>query len=135
MSWSCCFQPESGPREHTLQVQAAVGVLKVTKVLLAVEEDGPDEAGDADDHPAERGVVDAEGQAGAVAVEALVDDRERGRRGQERGRGRDGGGGLLGLLLQRRVAADGACVCSGCGDGAQRRGSCQHTMSVWQELL
>lgn len=55
-----------------LQAHAAVVVLKVPEVPLASKVQGPHEARDADDHPAKHGLVHAEGQAGAVAVEALV---------------------------------------------------------------
>jgi hypothetical protein len=58
---------------HTLQAQAGLVVLEVAEVALAGVVHRPHEARDADDHPAEHGLVHAEGQAGAVAVEALVD--------------------------------------------------------------
>ena len=56
-----------------LEADAAVLVLKVAEVALRRKVERPHEAGDADDDPAEHGLVDAERDAGAVAVEAVLD--------------------------------------------------------------
>ena len=61
--------------ERRLEGEAGVVVLAARRdalILLRVEELGEDEGGDGEEDEAEDLVVDAEDEAGAVAVEALV---------------------------------------------------------------
>lgn len=57
----------------SLQAHTGVLVLKVSKVLLGNEVQGPDQASNADKHPGQGGVADAQGVADTVAVQAVVD--------------------------------------------------------------
>ena len=68
--------------ERRLEGEAGVVVLAARRdalILLRVEELGEDEGGDGEEDEAEDLVVDAEDEAGAVAVEALVNLRGEGR--------------------------------------------------------
>ena len=57
-----------------LQLQAiVVVVVRAIDVLLGSVVLGPDKGEHSEDHPSEDGVVDAEGLACAVTVEALID--------------------------------------------------------------
>ena len=74
-----------------LEGEARVVVLAARRdalILLSVEELGEDDGGDGEEDEAEELVVDAEDEAGAVAVEALVNlnsiERWKGKGGQGR---------------------------------------------------
>jgi hypothetical protein len=74
-----------------LEGEARVVVLAARRdalILLSVEELGEDDGGDGEEDEAEELVVDAEDEAGAVAVEALVNlnsiERWKGKGGQRR---------------------------------------------------
>jgi hypothetical protein len=88
-------------RTWRLEGEAGVVVLAArgdARILLGAVEGGEDEEGHGEEDEAEGLVVDAEDEAGAVAVEALVDNREGGERlGGEGGHG-GGEGNLLGDL-------------------------------------
>lgn len=65
-----------------LEGEARVVVLAARRdafILLSVEELGEDDGGDGEEDEAEELVVDAEDEAGAVAVEALVNLNGKGR--------------------------------------------------------
>lgn len=76
---------------HVVAVQVRVNGL----VALRDEVERPHRRERAKHHPAQRGIVDPEGEPSAVTVQAVVDQRKGGRGGQE---GRGGGGGERGLL-------------------------------------
>lgn len=81
-----------------LQLQAIVGVLELAEVLLAGEPDGPHEAEHAKDGPAQHALVNAEGEADTVTVQALIHQGVC-RAGRNHSRqGRDERSGLLGDL-------------------------------------
>ena len=88
-------------RTWRLEGEARVVVLAAradARILLGAVEGAEDEEGHGEEDEAEGLVVDAEDEAGAVAVEALVDNREGGERlGGEGGHG-GGEGNLLGDL-------------------------------------
>jgi hypothetical protein len=70
-----------------LEGEARVVVLAARRdalILLSVEELGEDDGGDGEEDEAEELVVDAEDEAGAVAVEALVNLNESKGKGQGR---------------------------------------------------
>lgn len=52
-------------------------ISRIKQSHLAGEVQDPDGAGNAHDHPAQGGVVHTEGQAGAIAVQAVVDLQEK----------------------------------------------------------
>lgn len=68
-----CRLQETSCGAASLQADAGVLVLKVSEVLLCNEVQDPHQAGNTHKHPAEGGVVDAEREADAVTVEAVVD--------------------------------------------------------------
>ena len=94
-------QSPSVARTRRLEGEARVVVLAArgdARILLGDVEGAEDEDGHGEEDEAEGLIVDAEDETGAVAVEALVDNREGGERlGGEGGHG-GGEGNLLGDL-------------------------------------
>ena len=97
--------------ERRLEGEAGVVVLAARRdalILLRVEELGEDEGGDGEEDEAEELVVDAEDEAGAVAVEALVNLR-----------GGKGGGGAVSGFASRLIfwrSAETDCPYGAIGD-------------------
>merc|ERR1711966_101743 len=102
-----------------LQLQTIVVIVLIgINVLLGGVVLGPHEGEHAEDHPSEDGIVDAEGLAGAVTVEALINQGEGGVGDDGGGSGGDGSGNLVHLLLSLGLAHHAGGGASGLDGGA-----------------